>query len=47
MDLMISLWHGKKNLTAHAWHERKEVHTVLKLLADEVRAVITTVTAAV
>ena len=43
MDLMISLWHGKKNPTDHAWHERNEVHTVLKLLADEVQAVVTAV----
>jgi len=46
MDLMISLWHGKKNPTDHPWHERNEAHTVLQFLADEVRAVVATVSAA-
>lgn len=45
-DLMISLWHGKKNPNDHPWHERNEAHTVLKFLADEVRAVVVTVAAA-
>jgi hypothetical protein len=46
-DLMISLWHGKKDPSDHPWHERNECHTVLTLLTSEVRTVVNTVVAAV
>jgi hypothetical protein len=46
-DLMISLWHGKKDPSDHLWHERNECHTVLTLLASEARTVVNAVVAAV
>ncbi|MGB2633477.1 MAG: hypothetical protein WAM58_06035 [Candidatus Acidiferrum sp.] len=47
LDLQVSLWHGKKDPSDPDWHDRNEVHTLLGVLATEVRTVIDSVVAAV
>jgi hypothetical protein len=47
LDLVIALWHGKRDPAEPPWHEHNDCYSVLNLLATEVRTVVEMVVSAV
>jgi hypothetical protein len=47
LEMVVALWHGKLDPSAPPWTDRSDFSALLKVLADEVRAVIDLVAAVV